>query len=62
MPTLETASKNVDVIKAPLSGSVSADEVSKAVAVAGLPGSEEKDEEDEELGGFGSLVDSSIIK
>ena len=36
--------------------------ITKAVAVAGLPGSEEKDEEDEELGGFGSLVDSNIIK
>tara|TARA_B100001939_G_scaffold25753_3_gene20852 strand:+ start:11940 stop:13100 length:1161 start_codon:yes stop_codon:yes gene_type:complete len=62
MPTLETASENVDVIEAPLSGSVSADEVSKAVAMAGLPGSEEKDEEDEELGGFGTVVESNIIK
>jgi len=61
MPSIEQSSKTVDVVGAPLSGSVSADTVTQAIANAGLPGSEDDDEEDEGSGGFGTVVDSSRL-
>ena len=61
MPSIEQSSKTVDVVEAPLSGSVSADTVTQAIANAGLPGSEDDDEEDEGSGGFGTVVDSSRL-